>query len=178
MDGKQQIIDMIVSKNQEVIDSYDVVLDADSLILSLPVAGSFEGSNTKVLATASHPKVIGNQTFLYNRITQPILLELLGNPDILIPKTCKSILDVATYFSDVHNLQIDLDQIRTADHQPDRWVITFKPTSYIWAGTFTFAAEVDEVNPIIIPLKDIITKTLLDGLYYPDVVLTYPKRGK
>lgn len=168
MDGKQQLIDMIVSKNLEVIEDNNVVLDASSLILSLPRADDIEGMNTVVMATAVHDKVEGNQVFYYNRLTQVLLLEALGNPTILIPKEVKTGGQLAAYFADTYNVEIDLGQVQSATRTATSWVINFFNWSYIWYGPFTFEAEEDPVDPITTPLKDVLTKRLLDGLYYPE----------
>lgn len=166
MDGKQQLIDMIVSTNREVIEANNVVLDASSLDLSLPRAGSFEGgANTVVTAAAMHDKVEGNQSFYYNRLTQVLFLELLGNPTILIPKAIQTTGQLIAYFADTYNVDIDPAQVQSAILDYRGWVVKFFTWSYVWVGTFTFEA----VDAGRIPLSAVITKTLVDGLYYPDI---------
>lgn len=168
MDGKQQLIDMIVSTNTEVIEGYNVVLDASSLVLSLPRADNIDGMNTVVMATAVHEKVENNQVFYYNRLTQPLFLEGLGNPTILIPKDCITPTQLAAYFADTYGVDLDLAQVKTALRQSTRWIVKFFDWSYTWVGEHIFAAEADPDNPILISLTDILTNQLLDGLYYPD----------
>lgn len=168
MDGKQQLIDMIVSTNREVIEGYDVVLDASSLVLSLPRADDIDGMNTVVLATAVHDKVEKDQVFYYNRLTQELLLQGLGNPTILIPKEVKTPQQLAVYFASTYNVELDLSHVQLATRTHAGWSVKFFASSYIWVGTHVFAAEEDPTDPVEIPLRDIITKTMLDGLYYPD----------
>lgn len=166
MDGKQQLIDMIVSTNMEVIEANNVVLGASSLILTLPRAGDFiDGANTVVTASAVHDKVQGNQSFYYSRLTQELFLEALGNPTILIPKEVKTPGQLTTYFADTYNVDIQMAEVQSAILNNTGWVVTFFARSYIWVGTFTFTAE----DPPKIQLSDIITKTRVDGLYYPDI---------
>jgi hypothetical protein len=168
MDGKQQLIDMIVSTNREVIEGFDVVLDASSLVLSLPRADDIDGMNTVVMATAVHEKVENNQVFYYNRLTQEIFEAKLGNPTIFIPKEIKTPGQLTAYFAGTYNVDIDLAQTQSVVRNRFGWVVKFFTWSYIWAGTFIFDAEDDPLDPVITPLEDIITKTRLDGLYYPD----------
>jgi hypothetical protein len=168
MDDKQQLIDMIVSKNLEVIEANNVVLDASSLVLTLPSAGDFNGSNTVVMATAVHDKVEGDQVFYYNRLTEMLFREALGNPEILIPKDISTLLQLKDYLAVTFNVMLDLDHVKSAQRQQSQWVLKFWDWSYTWLGTFSLDAEIDPDNPILTPLTDILTKTRLDGLYYPD----------
>lgn len=163
MDGKQQLIDMIVSTNREVIEANNVVLDASSLDLSLPRAGSFEeGANTVVTATALHDKVEGNQSFYYNRLTQALFLELLDNPAILIPEAVQTPEQLFAYFAATYNVAINPAEVQSAILDDRGWVVKFFSGSYVWVGTFTF----DVVKPEPIPLSVVIANTVMDGLRY------------
>jgi len=168
MDGKQQLIDMIVSTNREVIEGFGVVLDARSLVLSLPRADDIDGMNTAVMATAVHDRVENSQVFYYNRLTQDLFEAGLGNPTIFIPKEIKTTAQLTTYFADTYNVDIALAHVKSAMRTYVGWVVEFFSWSYIWCGPYTFRAELDPLDPLVVPLKDIITKTDLDGFYYPD----------
>lgn len=168
MDDKQQLIDMIVSKNLEVIEANNVVLDASSLVLTLPSAGDYNGANTVVMASAVHEKVEGDQVFYYNRLTEVLFREALGNPTILIPVDCQTPQQLKTYFATEFGVFLDLEHVKSAQRQQSQWVLKFWEWSYTWLGTFSLDAEVDPDNPILTDLKDVLTKTRLDGLYYPD----------
>jgi hypothetical protein len=166
MNARQTVIDMIVSTNRDVIESFDVVLDENSLDLSWPRAGDWDGLNTMVMAEAIHPKVESDQVYYYSRYTQALFEEALGNPEILIPETVTDITQLIQWFRDTYQVELDPAEMRTVQHNFEDWTITFFETSYLYVDQFVFkAARTD--NPDLIPLEDILKRSV-DGLYYPD----------
>lgn len=165
MNARQTVIDMIVSVNREVIESYDVVLDENTLDLSWPRAGDWDGLNTMVMAEAIHPKVESDQVYYYSRFTQALFEEALGNPEILIPVEVDDVTKLIQWFRDTFQVELDPAEIETVQHNFEDWTITFFERSYLYVGQFVFKAERTE-NPDLIPLSDILK--MVDGLYYPD----------
>lgn len=166
MNARQTLVEMIISTNREVIESFDVVLDDETLDLSWPRAGDWDGANTMVMATAIHPKVEGDQTYYYSRFTQALFEEALGNPTILIPASVANITQLIQYFRDTYGVELDPAEMETVQRNFEDWTITFFERSYMYVGQFVFPAERTD-NPDLIPLGDILKRTV-DGLYYPD----------
>jgi len=166
MNARQTVVDMIVSTNREVIESYEVVLDENSLDLSWPQAGDWDGLNTMVMATAIHPKVESDQTYYYSRLTQALFEEALGNPEILIPVEVENITQLIQWFRDTYQVELDPAEMNTVQRNFENWTITFFERSYLYVGPYVFKAERTD-NPDLIPLSDILKRSV-DGLYYPD----------
>ena len=168
MNGKHMVIDMILSFNREELEKNDIVMGYDSMTLSDPWPTDVDGFNTKVGATAIHPKVEGDQFFYYSRLDQALFEAQLTQPPREIPAEVKTSTQLVAYFASEFGTELDLDDVNKLTRTQSSWIVEFKSRSYVWLGTFTFAAVNDGTNPGAIPLSDILVKDELEGLNYPD----------
>lgn len=162
MNGEHHLIDHIVAMNKEEIDNNNVVLDASSLILADPYEVFERGMNTRVVATAKHNKVEGEQVFYYNRLTQDLFLEALGHPSITVPKDCTTPTLMAKYFADTYEVEMDLAEMVSATIVNGEWVIVWRDKSYVWRGEYRFQHEQERDLEVLLPV------TTFEGLNYPD----------
>jgi len=170
MTGKQILVELIRSSNQEVLAENGVNLRTEDLEFTTPVAGSFEGdTNTRVLATSLHPTVYGSYEYFYNRIDIQEAFNEIDEPQPSVHIDGR--IDHATLFEALikkYNFFIPLEDLIEFVVSPNSVFIKVNPTQLIWIGELTvLLGEADSI------LKDEFLNNVLNGFTSPfDPVLT------
>lgn len=161
MTGKETLVDMIRSMNQEILDEYKVTLRPDDLAFGYPVAGTFEGgANTSLHVTSQHPIIIGDYTYYYTRQDIQDLFTDIGVTDPQVHIDGR--IDHATVMEALwlkYGFFVPLEDLSEFTVTDTHVHIRMKETQLIYIGELTVLLGDAQTD-----LADVFTNNVLNGL--------------
>lgn len=164
MDGKQFLLDHLLSVNQATLNQDKIKFTKETLFIGDPLEGEYiDDNNTKVITWSGHFRVYGSNEYFYKRYTQDLFLNALNVTEIRIPNYITTLNQLVEFFASQYHIDFPTSEMDYIVIENNRWNIHWKTKSYVFVGVFTF--DIDDTTSLI-PLSDVITIPLLPGLNY------------
>lgn len=166
MTAKETLLAHLVSKNQEVLDHYEVTLTVNDLDFTLPEAGEWiEGNNTRIIATMRRGrKVTGSNTYYYSRNDLQEAFSAIGLEEV--PCAIEGTPNIANVLNELrttYNLQLDPNEVIDVRLEGDQFSFGVTERSLLWLNRLT----VTIVDAYLIQLHIAFPNNVLDGLIAP-----------